>query len=157
MTLQPVDDALERVIRAGEHLADLRQRLDTARKQQGDSISVEYAPNPPHSIQASVFTKTFVSMRVGILIGEICYNLRSALDYLIYDLAEHDAGIRQESTQFPIADTAEEFASSAKRRLRGINSAHRAAIEKLQPYKGCEWTKTLRDFSNTAKHRKFVN
>jgi hypothetical protein len=38
------------------------------------------------------------------LVGEICYNLRSALDYLVFELAKHDSGTRQENTQFPIAE-----------------------------------------------------
>jgi hypothetical protein len=37
----------------------------------------------------------FVTMRVGVLIGEVCYNLRSALDYLVFALAELDSGIKQ--------------------------------------------------------------
>jgi hypothetical protein len=41
--------------------------------------------------------------------------------------------------------------------LKGINPLHMAAIERLQPYKGCGWTKMLRDLSNPDKHRQFVN
>ena len=32
-----------------------------------------------------------------------------------------------------------------------------AAIEWLQPYSGCDWTKALRDLSNRDKHREFVS
>src|SRR5439155_16628984 len=36
---------------------------------------------------------------------------------------------------------------------RGINARHIAGIERLQPYKRCDWTRALRDLSNKDKHR----
>jgi hypothetical protein len=36
--------------------------------------------------------------------------------------------------------------------LKGINDAHAAAIEKLQPYNGHDWTKRLVSISNKDKH-----
>jgi hypothetical protein len=43
-----------------------------------------------------------------------------------------------------------------KRHLRGLSDHHIRAIEALQPYKGIEWTKTLRDISNPDKHRHLI-
>jgi hypothetical protein len=157
MTQNALDGSFDRIRRADEHLADLQQRIEVIRRQQEDSIVVQFDLNPPHSPQPSRFTKTFVPLRVGILIGEICYNLRSALDYLIFELAEHDSGIPQGGTQFPIVDTKKDFEWWTKSRLKGVNGAHIAAIERLQPYRGCNWTKTLRDLSNIDKHREFAN
>jgi hypothetical protein len=95
-------------------------------------------------------------MRIGVLIGEICYNLRSALDYLVFELAKHDSGIAQDGTQFPIEDKRKNFKSRKKTWLKGINLGHIAAIERLQPYNGCDWTKALRELSNRDKHREFA-
>ena len=156
-SLHPLDGAFERVTRAGEHLADLRERIETVRRQQQDSITVHFDPNPPHNTVVGFFTETFVTMRVGILIGEICYNLRSSLDYLIFELAKLDFGSTRNGTQFPIVDTKEDFELKKKRWLRGLNLAHIAAIERLQPYMGCNWTTALRDLSNRDKHREFAN
>jgi len=97
-------------------------------------------------------------MRVGVAIGEICYNLKTALDYLIFELAELDSGSEQKNTQFPIMDAPEDFIRDAKRRwLNGVNATHIACIERLQPYNRCNWTKILRDLSNTDKHREFAD
>jgi hypothetical protein len=82
----------ERVGRANEHLAHLRIRLDTVRRQQEDSITTQFDPNPPHHLLIGQFTRTFVGMSIGIRIGEICYNLRTALEYLIFELASRDSG-----------------------------------------------------------------
>jgi hypothetical protein len=146
----------ERVGRAGEHLADLRERLEIVRRQQGDSITAHFDPDPPHKLIVSQFIKTFVGMSVGIRIGEICYNLRTTLDYLIFELAKLDSGVPQEGTQFPIIDMKRDFDSRKGRWLKGLNDAHVAAIERLQPYAGCRWTKAFRDLSNRDKHREFA-
>ena len=96
---------------------------------------------------------------LGILIGEAIYNLRAALDYLIYELAFFDSGSIQKGTQFPIEDTEKRWNiaayGSSKRRplLEGLNKGHKTAIKGLQPCCGCEWTGTLRRISNPDKHR----
>jgi hypothetical protein len=96
-------------------------------------------------------------MRIAVIFGEICYNLRTALDYLISHLAELDSRSPQDGTQFPIEDTPNGFAYRIKRGwLKGVNTAHVTAIERLQPYNGCNWMARLRDCSNPDKHRKFV-
>jgi hypothetical protein len=78
------------------------------------------------------------------------------LDYLIFELAKLDSGIEQDGTQFPIVDTKKNFEEQKGRWLKGINAAHIAAIERLQPYSGCNWTKRLRECSNRDKHRHLV-
>lgn len=158
MSLHPLDGAFERLRRGEEHLTDLRQRLADVLRQQEESIAPYFDPDPPHRIKLTLPTRTFVTMRVGILIGEICYNLRSALDYLVFELAKLDSGAPQDGTQFPIEDSPKGFSHRVKTsRLKGINAAHVAAIEGLQPYNGCHWTKALRDLSNPDKHREFPN
>lgn len=156
--LKPLDGAFERVRRADEHLTDLKQRIGKALKAQEDSIGIHFDPNPPYTFKLTQPTSTNVHMIIGILIGEICYNLRSALDYLVFELSKLDSGQFQDGTQFPIEDAEKSFSHRIKRGwLKGINSAHIAAIERLQPYNGCNWTKILRDISNPDKHRQFVH
>jgi len=41
--------------------------------------------------------------------------------------------------------------------LRGVSEEHAAIIRQFQPYRGCEWTRTLRDLSNPDKHRELVS
>jgi hypothetical protein len=111
----------------------------------------QFSAKPPHDIE--IVSQVSASIRIPILIGEICYNLRSALDYLVFELAKFDSGVPQDNTQFPIEDTEKGFDRHAKARLKGINPSHIASIKCLQPCAGCDWTKTLRDISNPDKHR----
>src|SRR5262245_2994099 len=43
------------------------------------------------------------------------------------------------------------------RRLTRLPNGGTAAIEALQPYNGCNWTKALRDISNPDKHRNITS
>jgi hypothetical protein len=154
VTPHVLDGAFERVNRAGEHLPDLRAWLDAFRKQHEDTVITQFSAEPPHNIE--IVAQVGASMRIPILIGEICYNLRSALDYLIFELAKLDSGVIQNGTQFLIEDTEKGFERRRKTRLSGVNERHVTCIERLQPYKGCDWTRALRDLSNPDKHRQFT-
>jgi hypothetical protein len=158
MTPHALNPCFERVVRAGEHLADLRHRLLAALRKQEDSVICYFDPNPPYVLKTTTPDFPLPPMRIGVLIGEVCYNLRSALDYFVFEIFKLDSGIAQDFTQFPIIDTKDKFRSWAKdARRKGLNSLHIAELKPLQPYNGCNWTKILRDLSNMDKHRQFVN
>ena len=89
----------------------------------------------------------------SILIGEIVYNLRASLDYLVFLLALVDSGVEQNRTQFPIYDSDQDFRRNAPTRLCGICDSNVGRLEALQPYRSIKWTRTLRDLSNPDKHR----
>lgn len=86
----------------------------------------------------------------SILTGEAIYNLRSALDYLVYELAIADSGVVPRGTQFPIADSADGFRRRRSNYLKGLSEEHKDAIG---AYSGADWAKILRDISNPDKHR----
>jgi hypothetical protein len=154
---QPLDDCFARVDRAGEHLAEFERALGKIREQQAYSIPLNFNPAPPHEWVRAPPTQTFYGAPLGIIVGEICYNLRTALDYLVFQLAKLDSGIEQKGTQFPIMDSHQVFAGNeGKSRLKGVSAAHIAMIERLQPYNGVGWTKALRETSNPDKHRELV-
>lgn len=153
----PLDGCRERMRRADEHLAELEREIELMCEKQAHAVPFDLNPTPPHgAINVRLPPETFAGIRLGTLVGEICYNLRCVLDYLVYALAELDSGTPQKGTQFPIMDAARDFAGRGKAMLNGVNPAHVAAIERLQPYMGCQWTGRLRDLSNMDKHRHIV-
>ena len=157
IALHPLNGAFERVIRAGEHLADLRPRIGIMRQLQEQATTAYFETEPPHQFAVALPISVQAPARIPVLVGEIAYNLRSALDYLIFELAKLDSGIPQKGTQFPIVNTPKQFASNTTTaRLNGVSAAHVAVIERLQPYNGVDWPKFLRDISNPDKHREFV-
>jgi hypothetical protein len=154
----PLGGCFERVRRAEEHLADFESRVGIMFAKQANALGINFDPNPPHrAIQPTLPPETFYDLRFPILIGEVCYNLRSALDWLVFELAQLDAGSPQDNTQFPLEDTPEGFEGNKKRfRLHLLSPAHVALIERAQPYNGCNWAKRLRHLSNSDKHRQFI-
>jgi hypothetical protein len=109
-----------------------------------------------------------VPAMIGVLVGETIYNLRSALDYLVSDLALLDSGSEQRGTQFPIVDSVQGWRSSVYPKngrlsyLTGVSRKHIAAIKRCQPCRGFGgrrklwWLAKLRDISNSDKHRQWT-
>jgi hypothetical protein len=148
-----LDGAFERVNRAEEHFFELQRHLNALRQSYLDAARIHFDPNPPYRAYAYPPINIVHPPIISIVLGEICYNLRSALDYLVYELARFDSNAIQDGTQFPIDDTRSKFVGHKHPMLKGISIAHEAKIEKFQPYNGCIWTKTLRTLSNPDKHR----
>ena len=158
-----LDEARARVARAEEHIASLEREIITI------------AP-PKRTITAMVAGPAFLSGAtqlikappiIPILIGETIYNLRTALDYLVYQLFNLDTGQLSNRTKFPIEDTEKSwdqyFPSPStnskqlkKMWLHRLTTSHKTAIKRLQPCFGNQWTATLRDLSNPDKHRHLI-
>lgn len=150
--------------RAEEHLADIRILCDALAETECDSMmaSIRFnsQPGEPPSYAYSRPTSP-VPSRVSVLVGEAIQAMRRSLDYLVYELAFVDSGREQEDTQFPIDESPKRFWRRLKRKrlgdhscfLIGVKVKHAAAIERCQPYKGVDWTKTLNTLSNPDKHR----
>jgi hypothetical protein len=100
----------------------------------------------------------------SVLIGDATYNMRAAMDYIVYAIAVTNNRYRHvANTQFPIEDSAGMFEArrtgvraDGKRCARYLTKVPPGAVDlirKLQPFEGVEWTRTLRELSNPDKHR----
>ncbi len=159
--MQSLDGAYQRVRRAGIHLTNLNRRVNALCKRISDDVVIERKPQVFVSENGKRRKVVFGNAKfpikpvphiVSILVGEIIYNLRAALDYLIYELAYLDSGSIVNGTQFPIHDTVEGFKGRRDFHLKGVSDKHVAIIERLQPYNGCNWTHILQRLSNPDKH-----
>jgi hypothetical protein len=73
------------------HFAELQELIDAFRQNYLDTARIYFDPNPPYQAHAFPPSEFPHPPIISIVLGEICYNLRSALDYLIYELAAYDA------------------------------------------------------------------
>jgi hypothetical protein len=97
---------------------------------------------------------------LGIRIGETVYNLRTALDYAVHIISG------ERKSQFPLDDDCKNFEARKTGRLpngkgfpaylRGVPKREFDLIEAVQPCKGIDWSRRLRELSNRDKHRDFV-
>jgi hypothetical protein len=85
-------------------------------------LKIRLSPQPPTDLPG--------------IVGDIFFNLRAALDYLVWQLVlSHGAQRPGKHNSFPICTSAKAFAEAcAWGCLRGVSDAAIAAIEKTQPY-----------------------
>jgi hypothetical protein len=156
----PLDHAYFRLDWAKKRLAELKaihklyidEEADIITKSVNANARINERGNP----EISFPQPHLIPVSFPILVGEVAYNLRASLDYLVYKLAMLDSGSEQKNTQFPVTDTPENFKGNRNRFLKGVNDTHAAAIERLQPYNGVDWTKRLVSVSNPDKHRHLI-
>src|SRR5262249_11398095 len=86
-----------RVQRADDHLKELK-RLEAGLPKPNVIEERDFLGG---AVTIERITKDEIPPMTSILIGEVVYNLRAALDYLVYELAILDSGSIQDGTQFP--------------------------------------------------------
>lgn len=169
--------AFARIDRADRHIDELKLLIERYRKSQEEKLIADeqattrrinqllrFSPGDKFSSMHRSRILPDFPLEAAVIVGEIIYNLRASLDYLIYELAWQDSGSEQHDTQFLIENVRVDrkrpkkcgFLPRSKTKLAGLHQHHIDAIEKLQPYKGCAWTKTLKSISNPDKHRKLT-
>jgi hypothetical protein len=154
--MHPLDGAYFRVEWAEKRLLDLQGSITAYAKEEieANDIDVEFQPGGQLTLTLSDMSKP--PPDIAVLLGEVVYHLRSAMDYLVFELAKADSGKSQKGTQFPIEDSPQGFAGRRKTYLKGVSQPHVDAIEGLQPYRGCDWTHDLKTISNPDKHRELI-
>lgn len=128
----PLDGVREKIIRAETHLATIRAEVQSHKNRctvlakkhpNADSLFDLYAdfPNPDLSLSC--------------VISDCTHNLRTALDYLVYELASRD-GEPAIHSLFPICNTSNTYHRQVEERdrLHNVRDKARAIIESLQPY-----------------------
>ena len=92
-----------------------------------------------------------------VLVGQIVENLRSALDYMVFELsALNDPALNQRTPQFVIAVDESSFQRQAQRRLRYLSDEQKTLIEKIQPYHGNPVLGLLGEMAGAGKHRRLL-
>jgi hypothetical protein len=74
-------------------------------------------------------------VRAGILFGEFVHQLRSILDNLAWQLVLCSGNTPDSATEFPIFRNLDKFRRDAPRKMRGMEPAICAEIERYQPFK----------------------
>ena len=131
----PLDGSRAKVSRAGDHLEVLESALARFVRDGGFSIATEDdSDSEEYVFRVHSNLKPLVppSPAISIVVGDILNNLRSALDYVIWQLAKSPSI----KNQFPIFSTPEGFKEKRGRYLRSVPRKHWALIESYQPYPG---------------------
>jgi hypothetical protein len=149
-----------KVERAKKHIHDLtlavRAFLDTSPYEVGTRTD----PQVPDSLTYYVVSIRETPHTISAVIGEILFNLRSALDNLAYQLAIVNGTTDEptlRATYFPISEDAAKYKTDSPRKVKGMSQAAIQAIDTCRPYKGGNdalWR--LHILNNIDKHRVLV-
>jgi hypothetical protein len=152
--------------RARQHLADLRQAVDAFLEAGHYDLAQHRAPDGSY-IEVRLIAGQEPDPRLSVIIGDVLHNARSAIDSLVYALAEHHQGrelTREEaqSTQFPFSTRPEGWPDGqAPRFVRLLSPRAIEAVRMAQPnywgYGGDGHPLLmLRELSNIDKHRQVL-
>jgi len=122
--------------RRAEHHAQAFERL-LAGFLESDSyaVAVEFdAETGWHHFRWSVM-KEPPREEFAVLFGDMLYNLRASLDYLVWQLVLANGEVPDRGNSFPAAKSPKAWAAAQGNDLRGVHPVWIAEIDKLQPYK----------------------
>ncbi|GAB2553178.1 hypothetical protein [Kribbella endophytica] len=121
-----------------------------------DRATFERRERPEIDMSQISFATSEDQKEVRLLSSEILNHLRTALDYVAYDLAWLDSGKRQQKTSFPMQKNDIKYGDVARKSLPKVTTAHRDLIRTYQPFEGCKWTSDLSELNNHDKHNQLI-
>src|SRR5437667_236703 len=140
-----LDSVTQKIFRAAMHIQELGTELQ--RYFQTNPGKMVREANTPDDVAVFTFqTKGPIPARFGLIVGDCLQNLRSSLDYLIWELVLAANNQPTKDNMFPICSTADAFkdAVSKRKRLIGVHPDAIAEIDALQPYHiGQDWGKSV--------------
>jgi hypothetical protein len=130
----------QKIRRARALLSDLTESIGSALSEHPQRFAFDSEPQDGEYVMR-VFDVPVIDTEWRLVIGEILYNLRSALDQLAWQLIILAGKQPNERTQFPIRDTPFNDAGDlvgAELRPTIHHAGIRAAVEEVQPYRGVQ-------------------
>ena len=139
---EPLSGARLKLARAAENLETVRETV------QAFLARDPYTYAQRRHTEGRGFTLTVTATeqppaRIGVLIGEFAFNVRSALDHAIYELSVWRSRTRTDNAklrgalrtcQYPIFSTADEYPQRAAPMTSLLSDDDRAVIQSQQPF-----------------------
>ena len=157
--MNKLDGIHAKIGRAGDQIDSLTADMDRFCTDIRQSIVREVCEDSDEQVWAFRSETPRVPIEWSVRVGEILYNLRSALDHLIWQLVLANGQEPSRQNAYPIVNDESEW-SRNKYRLKGVTPRVEIIVERLQPYTGginlpfdvsAFWT--LHTICNIDKHR----
>ena len=148
-----------KVRRAGKQIDLLTSDIDSFCTDLRQSIVREVREDSDEQVWVFRGETPSANIEWSVMVGEILYNLRSALDHLVWQLVLANGQEPNRQNEYPIVNDESKW-SRKKERLKGVTPRVEAIIKSLQPYTGglylpfdvsAFWT--LHTLCNIDKHR----
>lgn len=154
--MHPLDGAFLKLKWANHHLETLQQAIQDWRNHNPYEIVGNIVREGDiRKYLITVKERIPVHSDFSLMVGDVCNNARSALDYGLWELWLLTDPAFDQRVYFPIFDSVGEFNKRAKRHIGNLTANQREIIEGLQPYNTENKTLSiLRDLNNSDKHRR---
>ena len=119
-----------KIERAREEIQSLRADVSAYCEFQRRQVIFDYSQPKEHLLG----NDPDIPISYSIRIGEASYNLRSALDHLVWQLVRANGKQPTHYNEFPILSSESEFKSRADRTLKWVDEEKRKLIHDLQPF-----------------------
>lgn len=129
-------NTLAKLARADEHLAALDAAAREFASRDPYSVAAEGERDRDRAYVARLKVREWPPLRLGLILGDVLYNWRSALDNMIHPLVRLNKHIPGRRSSFPIFDDEGDYERLGVKRIRAVGKDHAAIIESLQPYPG---------------------
>ena len=156
VTLEGVNAKIQR---AQDEIERLARDIADSCEAQRSLFSEELRPDVGDKVWVFRGETPIVPIEYSIRLGEIVYNLRSALDQLVWQLVHANYKEPHHLNEFPIFDDEPRFDEAVKRKLKGVSQESSDKIKEMQPFsENDEWDalKTLHALCNIDKHRSVI-
>ncbi len=156
-----LDSVKLKIFRAAVHYKELEGEFEKY-FQTNPAKVVRQQEGTPDQYIGKVEPKAPIPARFPLIIGDCLQNLRSSLDYLVWELVLAANNAPGKDNMFPVCSTNDSFKSQLGRgRLGGVHKDAVAEIEALQPFQlGQDFDKALvwvlDEFCNVNKHRRLL-
>lgn len=99
--------------------------------------------------------------RFALIVGDCLDNLRSALDFVVWELVLAANGVPSEKNTFPVCDAPRSFKDATRSRLSGLTPKMITEIDLMQPYRRGNDLRShplwcLNKLANVNKHRRVL-
>lgn len=155
------DSVCCKLYRAKKHLEELQTETERYFKTNPAKVVREQDSSPDEFV-GKIVASIPIPKRIPLIIGDALQNLRSSLDYLVWELVIAAKNTPNHENMFPICTTPEAFKGQLSRnRLRGIPTDAVTDIDDLQPYHEGADAKghvlfMIDDLCNINKHRRIL-
>lgn len=123
-----------KIKRAKKHFKELETEINNFFANEPFKIVKQEARNG--DLLYRVIISDQIPVEWSSIIGDIIHNLRSALDYLAWQLVLQNGGTPGKNTYFPIGSSPKKYNNTVRGSLKGASKDAMELVKSLQPYPG---------------------